>query len=102
MGLNLRKLFSNKKDEELIVIHSQAQQSVWQANRGYKKGGISSELAQTASESAVVATVTAAVIKTRVENGDENSHRRLQDIGVNVSQKRIDRGWGLWLSRRRV
>lgn len=71
--MNLRRLFKRKKDNELTVIHSNAQYPVWEAERGYQKGGISPELAQLASESFVVYTVAAAVLKQRIETGGPDS-----------------------------
>jgi len=101
MGFNLRKLLSGKNDEELISIRSESQYSVCEAERGYKKGGISPDLAQLACDCVETSTVVSAVMKKRIETGDEGSHKRLRDTSVKFSPKRIERGWGEWLSERR-
>ncbi len=100
--INIRKLLSRKKDIELVVNRSQAQAVVSVANRGYAKGGIDPTLAREASQAAEIATVAGAVIRERVESGDDYSHLNLQNSQA-VSPKRVDRKWGEWLSiRRRV
>ena len=101
MAVNIRRLLAKKKDEELVIIHSESQYPVWEADRGYRSGGISPELAQLASDCVETITVAAAVIKQRLETGGEGSHLRLQWGNVKVSPKRLDRDFGEWLSERR-
>lgn len=100
--INIRKILSRKSDEALSRIHAEAQYPITMAEDKYRQeGSVSTELAQIVSESAEICTVAAAVIKERIESGDEGSHKRLHQSNVKASQKRIDRGWGFWLSSRR-
>lgn len=100
--MNIRKLLSLKKDEELSRIHADSQYPLTEAENAYRQNGsVSVDLAKEASEGVEVYTVAAAIIKDRIESGDEGSHKRLLHSNAKASPKRRDRGWGKWLSERR-
>jgi len=102
MTFSLRKFLSGKNDKELAYIHNDSQYSPWKAEREFKKFGCTSpELAKEACICREVETVTAAIIRGRIEDGSENSHLHLRATEVKVSSKRMDRMFGESLRERR-
>lgn len=98
--INIRRKIRGQKDQELLITRSEAQSVTRDAERGYLSGGVDLTLASNASEAVEIITVANSEIRRRVESGGSNSHLRLQASDA-VSPKRVERGWGKWLSERR-
>ncbi len=101
-NMNLRKLFSNKSDAELVNIHRDAEHLKSVAERGYRRqGAIEVSLAEQVSGAVEVGLVARAIGKSRLLTGGTESHKRFHGTKLEPTAKDVDAEWGRSLRERR-
>jgi hypothetical protein len=103
MAINLRRLFSSKKDVELMQISAEAKDRRTSANRQYEKtGGWNIPTAEVTSEAILEGLVVRAVGRKRLLDGGKESHKMLANYPeFRPSARAMDAEFGKSLRERR-